>query len=263
MVNKILNRNDINIEEASNNIYNDCKKAEIRENGFKVAFGISIIIVGIFSIFYDTGNTVLVGISLSSVIFSMIDAIPNRNNLWYILPLSVLLLFSIFPNLPFIKLFLDTRFNNLIVFISFGTTFIINYYTSFTERIKRAYDKLQEDKKNSQLSESQLSNCAIILNSIVKIKEICIKDNIINSKLNAAIDELFKYAQEEKILSSIRNDLIFLGIKNNFTNFNISDIEKILIDRSGFTRGKIDEKMKQFYDEHPDIKNKKSTKNKK
>lgn len=64
-----------------------------------------------------------------------------------------------------------------------------------------------------------------------------------------------------KILN--RNDLIFLGIKNNFTNFNISDIEKILIDRSGFTRGKIDEKMKQFYDEHPDIKNKKSTKNKK
>lgn len=257
---KLFTKYDIDIEEASDKVVNDCKNEEIKENGFKVAFGIAIIIVGIFSIFYDTGNSILVGISISALLFTFIDAIPNRNNLLYIIPLGLLLIFCIFPQVPFIKPLYDVKFNNFIVFLSFGVTFIINSYTSFNDRLKQSFNKLHEDKKNASISESQLVNSIIIMNSLVKIRDICDKDDIHNNKLNFELDELFKYAQEEITLSSVRRDLIYLGIKNNSTKFTSEEIEKILIERNNFSRSKIDEKMVEFYNNHPEMKNKKKKK---
>ena len=241
------------VDKISDLIFKDCKKEEIKENGFKVSFGFSIILLGVISIFFDTNNTILVGISLSSLIFTFVDAIPRKNNLLYIFPLSVLLLFCVYPDLIFIKPFLDTSFNNFIVFVSFGITFCLNAYTSYHNRISVANKRLEDDLKYQKDVESQLYNSVIILTNIVKIREICLRDEILNTDLNRVVDELYQYSQEEKTLAIIKRDLVTLSLKNNNHRYSIDEIQDCIIKSGDYQRNKIFDKMDDFYAEHQDL----------
>ena len=226
----------IEVKSSFDLICSDCKKEEIKENGFKISFGVSIIILGVVSIFFDINNTILVGISLSALIFTLIDAIPSHNNLLYIFPLAVLLLFCVYPDLPFIKLFLESRFNNFIVFVSFGASFCLNSYVSFCNRLHSSKIKLEDDLKHQKDVESQLENAIIILSKVFKLKKLY-NDNKNNAlKIDEVLDELCKYVDEEKRNALIKKDMVNLGIKNNTQKFSIKEVQDIINKNSSFRK---------------------------
>lgn len=240
-------------KEILKKIYKESRNNEIKENGFKFSFGVSIIILGIISIFFNTNNNILTGISLSALLFTLIDAIQIKNNVWYIFPLSLLLIFCIYPDFIIVKALLDTKFNNCIVFISFGASICLNAYSSYVKRLKNNYSKLERDLINRKDADNQMNNCAMILSNAIKIQEICLDNSIRNKDLNDAIDELVTYAKEEKILASVKKELVIRGVKNNTEKFSIDEIQDIIVKSGNYQRNQINDKMDDFYNSHKDI----------
>ncbi|MDO4996988.1 MAG: hypothetical protein Q4E69_07385 [Bacilli bacterium] len=220
-------------------INKECFLEEIEENGFRLAFGISIIIVGIVSYFYDTSNTILVGISISSFLFALFDATSKGNSLTYIIPLSILLLFCIFPDLPFIKFLLDEHLNNSIVFISFGLTFCIFSYSSYKNRIERITNKLEEDIRYRDNVINQYENSIIISKLVVQIRKHCIDKKYIDVNLHKLLSELEKYADEESTLGSIKNKLLSLSEDSSQNTYTIEEIENAVIEAAKYKRNVI------------------------
>ena len=224
-------------------INKECFLEEIEENGFRLAFGISIIIVGIVSYFYDTSNTILVGISVSSALFSFIESFFGGNTLANAAPLTILLLFCIYPNAPFVKVLSDTQLNNLIVFISFGFAFVFFSYSSYKNRIERITNKLEEDirYRDNVINqyESKVENSIIISKLVVQIRKHCIDKKYIDVNLHKLLSELEKYADEESTLGSIKNKLLSLSEDSSQNTYSIEEIENAVIEAAKYKRNGI------------------------
>ena len=217
-------------------------KNEIKENGFKLSFGLSIIFVGILSLFFNISNLVIIGVSISSLLFAIIDALPKKNNLLYFFPLSILLISCIFSNMPFINFFLTSKLNNFIVFASFGLTICLYSYVSYRNRIKSLALKYKENVKYKDKIINRLENSIIILESSIKIRNICIEKKYNDKELHKEITLLEKFAQQEKILASVSNELVNLSISKNNSELSIDEFEQKLIKEGDFIRNKIDTK---------------------
>ena len=56
-------------------------KEELKNNSIVLSFAISIIIIGIFSIFYKNSNSLLIGIAISSLLLTLIQCFSNGNTM--------------------------------------------------------------------------------------------------------------------------------------------------------------------------------------
>lgn len=115
---------------------------------FSLALGISLIIISIISIFLKINSLVMIGISISAVIFSIINMLPTillilekkkiEIEYLYIIPFVCLFFFSCFSDdlfkIPIINGIAHSNFVNFISIFSFGLLFVSYYCTYIAEK---------------------------------------------------------------------------------------------------------------------------------
>lgn len=108
-------------------------------NKFALSFGISLVIVGLLNIFFETSNIILFGLSVSTTIFSIMNMfepkiINKKLELLYVIPFVLLVSIFCYGNSlmknEIISDVVNSKITNIMTFISFGLLFIsefINY----------------------------------------------------------------------------------------------------------------------------------------
>ena len=118
--------------------YKEELQEELRNNSIVLSFAVSIIIIGIISIFYQNNSTLLIGIAISSLLLTLIQCFSNGNTMLNILPVFTLLIFGFFQksveSIPIINLLLKEQLKNFIIFLSFSLTFLTQAYKNILFR---------------------------------------------------------------------------------------------------------------------------------
>ena len=122
--------------------YKEEIKSELKNNSIVLSFALSIIVIGIFSIFYKNSTSLLIGIALSSLLLTIIQCVSNGNTMYNILPIFTMLILGFFQksleNIPVINVLLKEQYKNFIIFIAFSLTFLTQAYKNivFNHKIK-------------------------------------------------------------------------------------------------------------------------------
>ena len=107
-------------------------KEELKNNSIVLSFAISIIIVGIISIFYSNNQSLLIGIAISSLLLTLIQCFSNGNTMLNILPVFTMLMFGFFDtsisSIPVFNVLLDKNNSNFIIFLASSLTFLTQAY---------------------------------------------------------------------------------------------------------------------------------------
>ena len=95
-------------------------------NKFALSFGISLMLVGLLNIFFETSNIILFGLSVSTIIFSIINLIVpkvknERAEFLYIIPFVLLVTIFCYSNSlinnPVIIIIINSKITNILTFI--------------------------------------------------------------------------------------------------------------------------------------------------
>ena len=203
-------------------------------DGFKISFAIAIIILGIISLSYETSNTILVGISISSFIFSIIDTFRNRSTLLYMFPLTILLIFCIYPDVFIVKYLSDPKLNNLIIYVSFGISFIASAYSNYLARY-RLKKEMHDGLLNSVASTGkEFEKLNVVLKDINKIRRRLNKVGFHDSEVEDIFDNIMEFLLSEYNIGKAKYDLSVIGrndIKNTFT---LDEIEDVIQENSSY-----------------------------
>ena len=132
-------------------------REELMNNSIVLSFGICIIIIGIFSMFYKSDNTLLVGIALSTLLLSIIQCFKNGNSLLNILPIITLFLFGFFHDsinkIPVLNILLQDNYRNLVIYLAFGFSLFFHVFNNVRSRNeKRVVYTLYNTEKNKLFS---------------------------------------------------------------------------------------------------------------
>ena len=111
-------KKDIFMEEHKEEI-----KRELTNNSIVLSFAFAIIVIGFISCFYETGNGLLIGIALSTLLLTLIQCFSNGNTMLNILPIFTMLAFGFFggfiEKIPVVNLLLNESLRNFIIFLAF------------------------------------------------------------------------------------------------------------------------------------------------
>ena len=220
--------------------YKDELNDELTNNSIVLSFAISIIIVGIISVFYKNNtNTLLIGIAISSFLLTLIQCFSNGNTMLNITPIFTLLLFGFFDQsiekIPLINLLLKERYANLIIFIAFSFTFLTQAYKNILFKYKI---RETEVKYNEEMIQTELDIIKNIKDRVFKIKKIIYEKEIHDNSLDKAIKDLMDYVEDESFVSHVKSSLITKGSEDKKATFDIEEIEESIMLNSGIIRNR-------------------------
>lgn len=183
-------------------------------NKFALSFGISLVIVGVLNIFFETSNIILLGLSISTTIFSFINmfvAIKNSKKLelLYIIPFVLLISIFCYSN-SLMKIYMvakivDGKTTNILTFVSFGFLFI-SEYLSFGYA-KKNYISFQQGLINESLEYSAL----ILTLQNEYMKTITNNNRTIDIESKDFFDKIDKLCNEKIRQARINTDLLSLN----------------------------------------------------
>ena len=200
---------------------------------FALSFGISIIVVGIIGLNFQLNSVVLFGLSISSLLFTIINIFItyfskiNKSfdfEILYTFPFVVLILFSCFGEQLSKYDFVQNSNNilNVVTFISFGLVFIGEY-------IKNKQDVIKE---KDYILEILLDSSNIYSHIIKIIEKYCdrLKKKNINSKEEylKLLQELNNFCMEDNKKYTLMSNLL----KKNQENYTLEDIKEVYINGS-------------------------------
>ncbi len=216
---------------------------ELKNNSIVLSFAISIIIVGIISVFYkNNADTLLIGIAISSLLLTLIQCFSNGNTMLNITPIFTLLLFGFFDQsiekIPGINLLLKEQYANLIIFIAFSFTFLTQAYKNiiFKHKIREINVEYNEEKNKMINTELEIINN--IKDKVAKIKKVMQEKDIHNAYLDRAIKDLIDYVEDESFVSHVKSTLITKGSEDKKVTFNIEEVEESIMLNSGIVRNR-------------------------
>lgn len=205
-------------------------REELMNNSIVLSFGICVIIIGIFSMFYKSDNTLLVGIALSTLLLSIIQCFKNGNSLLNILPIITLLLFGFFHDsiekIPVLNILLKDSYRNLVIYLTFGFSLFFHVFNNIRSRYeKRMAYTLYNSEKNKLFSTNfkVIGNINVKVNNINKIIK---ENNIKNDDLTTAVEEISNYMEEETFINSIKSNLIVKSSQDEEQSFNMDEVEE-------------------------------------
>lgn len=217
-------------------------KEELKNNSIVLSFAISIIIIGIFSIFYSNSSSLLIGIAISSLLLTIIQCFSNGNTMLNILPVFTMLIFGFFQKsiekIPGINVLLKPEYTNFIIFLAFSLTFLTQAYKNilFKHKLKEASVKSNEEKNNMIYDELEIIKN--INDKVKKIKTIIEDKELHNDHLDKAIKDLTNYVDDETFISNVKSTLITKGSEDKKVTFNIEEIEESIMLNSGLVRNR-------------------------
>ena len=197
-------------------------------NKFALSFGVSLVFVGFFNIWFETSNIVLFGLSVSALLFSIINAIVpriNRDKLEYLYVIPFVVLVSIFcysnslMKIDAIKEVVNGKITSIITFLSFGLIFISEFINH-----KKEISHQKEYVATSLIHIAENSN--IILFLIGDYVEKLLKKGVpIDNEGRAFLERIEELSDEQMKLATIDYDLLSLD-KENFTIEDVNDAFK-------------------------------------
>lgn len=223
--------------------YKDELNDELKNNSIVLSFAISIIIVGIISVFYkNNANTLLIGIAISSFLLTLIQCFSNGNTMLNITPIFTLLLFGFFDQsiekIPLINLLLKERYANLIIFIAFSFTFLTQAYKNILFKYKIRETEVKYNEEKNKMIQTELDIIKNIKDRVFKIKKIIYEKEIHDNSLDKAIKDLMDYVEDESFVSHVKSSLITKGSEDKKATFDIEEIEESIMLNSGIIRNR-------------------------
>lgn len=215
-------------------------KEELKNNSIVLSFAISIIIIGIFSIFYKNSNSLLIGIAISSLLLTIIQCFSNGNTMLNILPIFTLLIFGFFgeslSKIPVLNVLLNEKYSNFIIFLAFSLTFLTQAYKNiiFKHKIKETTVEFNNDK--NEMINTELTIIKNIKDKTKRIKKSIDEANIKDNNINNNIKDLLNYVDDETFISNVKSSLINKGNENMKTTFNIEEVEESILLNSNMNR---------------------------
>ena len=192
-------------------------------NKFSLSFGISFIIVGALNIFFETDNTVLFALSISAVLFSIINIITTKYKLefLYIIPFVVLVAIlcynSCFSRNNLFVNIVNSKITNILTFISFGSLFISEYIKTYVERKK-------ERITNIMINNEIFNYSTLILKLINDYLEVLISKKIIlDEEHKEFLSKIETLCREKGKQANITHDLLKMK-KDHFSIHDFSEI---------------------------------------
>lgn len=230
-------------EEEEEFDYKEELNDELTNNSIVLSFAISIIIVGIISVFYKNNtNTLLIGIAISSFLLTLIQCFSNGNTMLNITPIFTLLLFGFFDQsiekIPVINLLLKEQYANLIIFIAFSFTFLTQAYKNILFKHKIREANIQYNEEKNKMINTELDIIKNIKDRVEKIKKIMQEKDVHNAHLDKAIKELIDYVEDESFVSHVKSTLITKGSADKKVTFNIEEVEESIMMNSGIVRNR-------------------------
>ena len=210
--------------------YKEEIKSELKNNSIVLSFALSIIVIGIFSIFYKNSTSLLIGIALSSLLLTIIQCVSNGNTMYNILPILTMLVFGFFQksleNIPVINVLLKEQYKNFIIFIAFSLTFLTQAYKNivFNHKIKEQLINYNIEK-NKRIY-AQLEVIKTIKDKTNKIISLVDNKDITQKELKQELEELEEYVENQAFVSNVKSSLIVKGSEENKSTFNIEEVEE-------------------------------------
>ena len=204
------------------------RKEMLKQEGFKLALGISIILLGVMSIFYDTSSTILIGISVSYLLFNIIDLLAPKKSFWQFITISILLLFCIFPSIEYIKEFLNPKINNAIIFFSFGISFLISAHKTYRNILKNKELQNKYLIDNATSINHQFDNYIYLLNDLQKMRNLLMKENFNRVEMSNVLGSTQEFIKNEYVVSKTKYDLSLIGQSDIKDTFSLGEIEKAI-----------------------------------
>jgi len=218
-------------------------ESELSNNSIVLSFALSIIIIGIISIFYQTSNTLLIGIALSSLLLTLIQCISNGNTMLNILPIFTMLIFGFFPktieSIPGIKVLVKEEYRNLIIFLAFSLTFFTQSYKNIIYKHKLEKSLVEYNREKYKMITSQQEIIKNINQKCSNIKRISEEKGLYDLNFNKAINELNEYTKNESFINNVKSTLITKGSEEEKSTWSIEEIEESILLNSGVTSRKI------------------------
>lgn len=223
-------------------IYKEELKEELKNNSIVLSFAVSIIVVGIISIFYKNSNSLLIGIAVSSLLLTIIQCFSNGNTMLNILPIFTLLIFGFFQksieHIPIINILLKEQYANFIIFLAFSLTFLTQAYKNiiFKYSLKKATVNFNKDK--NKMIQTELEIIKNIKDKSKRIRRSIDDANIKNDNIRKSIKDLIDYVDEEKFISNVKSTLITKGSEDMKVTFNIEEVEESIMLNSQINRNR-------------------------
>ena len=232
------------IKKSKREVFMDEHRDEIREelknNSIVLSFAIAIVVIGIFSIFYDAGNGLLIGIALSTLLLTIIQCFSNGNTMLNILPVFTMLVFGFFDEfilkIPVINLLLNEHLQNFIIFIAFALSFITQAYKNILYKHDLRRQELDSNNNKNKVMLSQLSTDKKMVSLAKNIKRICEDRGVFDFHINQAVNELIDYIDTESFVTTVKSSLVMKGKDEKKTTFDIEEIEESILMSNGVNR---------------------------
>ena len=215
-------------------------KEELKNNSIVLSFAIAIIIVGIFSCFYNNSESLLIGIAISALLLTLIQCFSNGNTMLNILPIFTMLVFGFFQNslakIPVINILLNQKYSYFIIFLAFSLTFLTQAYKNIIFK-----HKIKETNVNFNNEKNKMITTELVIIKNVKDKTKIIKRyieeaNIKDERVNKSMKELLDYVNDETFISNVKSSLITKGSEDMKVTFNIEEIEESIMLNSNLNR---------------------------
>ena len=210
--------------------YKEELKSELKNNSIVLSFALSIIVIGIFSIFYKNSTSLLIGIALSSLLLTIIQCVSNGNTMYNILPIFTMLIFGFFQksleNIPVINVLLKEQYTNFIIFIAFSLTFLTQAYKNIVFNHKTKEQLINYNLEKNKLIYAQLEVIKTIKDKTNKIISLVDNKNITQKELKQELEELEEYVEDQAFVSNVKSSLIVKGSEENKSTFNIEEVEE-------------------------------------
>lgn len=239
---KINLKNKMDKQGKNFKTYKEAIRDELKNNSIVLSFAFSIVIIGIISVFYTNNNSLLIGIAISSLLLTLIQCFSNGNTLLNILPVFTLLIFGFFQksieNIPIINILMKEQYANLIIFLSFGLTFLTQAYKNiiFKHELNEALVYYNQEK--NKMIYAQLDTIKNIKSKIMKIRKISQERGLNEDNLSKGIEDLLNYVEDETFISNVKSTLITKGSEDKKNMFNIEEVEESIILNSGLGRNR-------------------------
>ena len=224
-----VSKRQILLQEYQNEI-----SEELKNNSIVLSFAFTIILVGIFSIFMNGGDGLLIGIAISTLLLTIIQCFSNGNTILNILPIFTMMFFGFFQesieSFPIIKGLFDESCRNFIVFLAFSLSFITQAYKNVLYKHDLKKRDLDANNKKNKMMLAQLSSDQKMVNMARHIQDV---SNSKDSVLTQAVDELVDYIDSESFLTTIKSSLILKGSEEGKTTFDVEEVEESILMSNG------------------------------
>lgn len=195
------------------------------KNTFIISLGIAFLVVSVLNVFLDINECVLFSLTLSALIFSIVDLLSFKkmNNkisiIFYTLAMAIMISGMAFSSelmkISIIDNLVNSNLSTIITFLSYGLIFTFEYYKD-CERTRKT---IEEGYKLSTYQFEIINSIYVLLINHIE----SLKDSSDYTILRPLTNEIGDYLEDLSLLNQIKSEL--LDSSSNKSEYSLKQIE--------------------------------------